>query len=159
MKLLINRFIIPSLVLVAFLDQLTKHWVISSIKLGYQIPVIENFFNLTLTHNKGVAFGIFANFPDVVRTALLGVITLAAIGVLIMLLIKQYAHDTIAQFAISIILGGAIGNIIDRVRFGYVIDFLDFYLRNYHWPAFNLADSAICVGVITLIFRPGNLQK
>lgn len=146
--------------LVAALDQLTKYIVLLNISVTDQIPIIDGFFNLVLTFNRGVAFGMLAETHETLRVVLLSISTVLAIAVLFYLFFKEYRSDSIARIAISLILGGALGNIIDRLRIGMVVDFLDFYLNlesgAYHWPAFNLADSAIFVGVFVLLFRrPG----
>lgn len=142
------------LLVVAIADQISKMVVISNIALGERIEVIPGFFNLTLTFNPGAAFGFLANIEnDMVRHLLLSVFTLLALSVVFYFLIFDYYKDRVAQASLAMILGGAIGNIIDRIRFGSVVDFLDFYVSSYHWPVFNIADSAICVGVAILAFR------
>lgn len=142
------------LIVVAIVDQITKLMVVSNIALGERIQVVPNFFNLTLTFNPGAAFGFLANVEnDVARHVLLSFFTLLALLVVFYFLIFDYYKDSVAQASLAMILGGAIGNIIDRVRFGSVVDFLDFYISQYHWPVFNIADSAICVGVAILAFR------
>lgn len=144
------------LAMVAFvlgLDQVTKYFIEEYFAPGEILPVIGNYFNLTLTYNKGAAFGLFSNFSEFYRYFVLIVATSAAFIALIFFLIRDYRHDSVAQVGIAFIIGGALGNISDRVQFGHVIDFLDFYYGDYHWPAFNVADSAICVGVFLLIFR------
>ena len=138
---------------VVALDQWTKLLVLRSFQPGEIRPVIEGFFNLTLAFNKGVAFGLFADFSDGLRYALLGGTAALAIGAVLYFFKREYAHDPVGRAALVLVLGGAVGNIIDRVRLGMVVDFFDFYLGEYHYPAFNIADSAICVGVVVLIFR------
>ena len=127
--------------------------VLSQFRLGEIKPIIPSFFNLTLVYNPGVAFGVFSDLSDAVRIAVLTATTGIALLAIGYFLFSQYRHDIIAQAALAMITGGAIGNIIDRVRLGEVVDFLDFFIANYHWPAFNIADSAICVGVCILLFR------
>jgi signal peptidase II len=121
------------------LDQTAKALVLARIPLYQAIPVIEGLFNLTHVLNPGGAFGFLAGQGPVVRHLLFGVATFLAVG-----LILYYFHRTPREYralsaAFALILGGAIGNLIDRLRFGQVIDFLDFYLGPYHWPAFNIA--------------------
>jgi signal peptidase II len=140
-------------VVVVALDQWTKLLALRSFQPGETRPVIEGFFNLTLAFNKGVAFGLFADLADGVRHVLLGVTAALAIGAVIYFFVREYAHDWVGRTALVLVFGGAVGNIIDRVRLGMVVDFFDFYLGQYHYPAFNIADSAICVGVVVLIFR------
>lgn len=139
--------------LVVVLDQTTKLAALNSFEPGDVRPVVEGVFNLTLAFNRGVAFGLFADFPDGIRYLLLGLSACGALAAVVYFFVREYAHDVIARGALVLVLGGAVGNIIDRVRLGVVVDFLDFYLGEYHWPAFNVADSAICVGVFILLFR------
>ena len=138
---------------VAALDQLSKLMVLRSIKEGESITLIPNFFDIILTYNKGAAFGLFANLPDGTRQITLGVATFLALVVISFLLLKEYKDDLFAKICLSFILGGALGNLIDRVFLGKVVDFLDVYIGAYHWPAFNIADSAISVGVTILIIK------
>ncbi len=142
-----------SVMLVAFLDQWTKFLIVSALTLGERIEIIPGFFNLTLAYNPGAAFGMLGDLPDGTRQLVLGAVTVLALLVVFYFLAKDYYHDLIAQAALGLILGGAVGNIIDRVRLGVVVDFLDVYVQSYHWPSFNVADSAICIGVAILIFR------
>ena len=132
---------------VVALDQATKALVMARIPLYHSIPVIEGLFNLTHLLNPGGAFGFLASQGPVVRQLLFVAATFLAMG-----LILYYFHRTpgghrALAAAFALILGGAVGNLIDRLRFGQVVDFLDFYLGRYHWPAFNIADSAITVGI------------
>jgi signal peptidase II len=139
--------------LVLGLDQLTKQIIVSSLSRGDRIEVIPGFFNIVLTYNPGAAFGLFAGYPDGLRTIVLGIATTFAVGLVLYFLFFEYNRDPFGQAALIMILAGAAGNIIDRIRYGEVVDFLDFYLGAYHWPAFNVADSAICIGVAFIIFR------
>ncbi len=138
---------------VIVLDQLTKIWILGAFSYGEVLEVIPGFFNLTLVMNPGAAFGIFAGLPTVTRRIVLGVVTLIAVILVVTLLRKEAKDDTYAQVGLYMILGGAFGNLIDRFRFDAVVDFLDVYLGTYHWPAFNVADSAISVGVTILLIR------
>ncbi|RMD87380.1 MAG: signal peptidase II [Candidatus Dadabacteria bacterium] len=137
--------------LVTALDQYTKHIILEHLAPGETITVIPSLFNIILTFNKGAAFGIFSNMPDGHRTIILGMATISALAVVAYLLVKDYKGNLWGQIALSMVLGGAFGNIIDRIRLGMVVDFLDFYIGAYHWPAFNLADSAITAGICILI--------
>ena len=145
-------------------DQLTKTMVSSYVNTGETIPIIPGCLNLTLTYNRGVAFGLLADAPEGSRQLLIAGLTVLALGVVVWLLVKDYREHLGAQFALALIIGGAIGNVIDRIRFGHVIDFIDAYYGYRHWPAFNLADSAICVGVVLLFLisffsRPAPLPR
>jgi len=142
-------------------DQITKWWATDLLSSG-RITVIKNFFYLTLVHNRGAAFGIFPG-----RNILFIVLSLLTIAALIFFYRSFFSGSSLARISGGLILGGAVGNLIDRFRFNYVVDFLDFQFGSYHWPAFNIADSAICVGVTLLIItvllskktNPGSGEK
>lgn len=143
--------------LVAGLDQLSKYLILQTFTEGEVKTIIPNLWNVTLAFNRGAAFGLWASLPPGWREAVLGLTTLAAVAVVVVLL-KQPAYQTFrSQIALAGILGGAIGNVIDRIGRGAVVDFLDFYIADSHWPAFNVADSAICVGVFVLILFSGKV--
>jgi signal peptidase II len=138
---------------VTILDQATKSWITQSMRLHESIPVIPNLFSFTYIRNPGAAFGLLAGSSNAFRTVFFGVTSLLALALLVTILVRLPDKDWIGQISIAGILGGAIGNLIDRLRFGEVIDFLDVYVESYHWPAFNVADSAISVGVVCLIIH------
>jgi signal peptidase II len=147
------KIVVGWLVVILFLDQLTKVIVDRTIPLHESIPVIDGLFSLTYVRNTGAAFGIFAGSHEAFRLPFLILISVIAIGFIFVMLKRLHEREVGLTTALAFILGGAIGNLIDRVLHGEVIDFLDFYWSNYHWPAFNLADSFITVGVaITLYF-------
>jgi signal peptidase II len=146
---------IVSVVLV--LDQLTKYVVETRIRLYDVIPVIPGFFNLTHVRNRGAAFGILANLPGAWRSAFFITVTIAAVVVIAVLIRKT--HERLLVIAFSLIAGGAVGNVIDRVRYGEVVDFIQWYVRSYYWPSFNVADSAISIGVGLLAIDMLFLQK
>jgi signal peptidase II len=133
------------------LDQATKLYVDARFALYESVPVIAGWFHLTYIRNKGAAFGIFAN--NAVRIPFFIAVSTIAMLVILWYLRRLRAEQHLAAFALSLIFAGAFGNLIDRVRLGEVIDFLDFFWRHHHWPAFNVADSAICVGVALLIWE------
>ncbi len=145
--------------LVVLLDQLTKYWV--STRLGYgEARAYTGFFNLVLAHNRGAAFSFLAGAGGWQRVLFIG-IALVAI-VVISALLARHAGNRLFCLALALILGGAIGNVLDRIVLGHVVDFLDFHFAGWHWPAFNLADSAITVGAVLLVvdgFRPGARRK
>jgi signal peptidase II len=137
---------------VLVLDQITKALITRSLGLHESVVVIEGFFSLTYIRNPGAAFGVFADRTDGFRTLFFLAISIFAIGLLLYFLVKTSRRDRLSLIAISMLFGGALGNLVDRVRLGEVIDFFDFYVGSYHWPAFNVADSAITIGISLLIF-------
>jgi len=139
------RVFILTAVICLVLDQLTKIYIDSNFALYESLTVIENFFNITYVRNPGAAFGILSD--SAVRIPFfISVSVIAGIGIL-WYLRKVDSSDHWQHFALGLIFSGAGGNLIDRVRLGEVIDFLDAHWYGAHWPAFNVADSAICVGV------------
>ena len=138
---------------VLLLDQLTKLWALHRLPPGLPITVIDGFFSLTLVMNPGLAFGMFATTPAGWRW-LVAFLSIGALGVLAVVGLRMLpGGGRLTPLALGLIFGGAVGNLLDRGRFGAVVDFLDFYWRGYHWPAFNAADSAITVGVALLALR------
>lgn len=138
---------------VILLDRITKLLVISRIPVAHEVSIIPGLFQLSHWENTGAAFSIFADSSSPWRTAGLIGFSVAACAVVCYLLWKRgYTLDLIA-ISLCLILGGALGNLWDRLRQGTVTDFLDFYIGNHHWPPFNVADSAIVVGAILLMAR------
>jgi signal peptidase II len=129
-------------------DQLTKWLVLSRFAPGEALE-LTGFFNLILVFNKGAAFSLLANAPGW-QTPLLVAFALGAALIVSVLLVRSAGRRTFCA-GLALILGGAIGNVIDRLRFGYVVDFLDLHAAGWHWPAFNVADSAITIGAALLI--------
>lgn len=134
--------------LVIGIDQATKLYVNKVMDLHSSITVVQNFFNITYMRNKGAAFSFLSNFNY--RIPFFILVSLVAIFVIISVIYKLRPDQKFAAVSLSLILSGALGNLIDRVRLGEVIDFLDAHWYEHHWPAFNVADSAICVGVFLL---------
>lgn len=134
---------------VIVLDHLTKWWVSASLDYQEAIPVLP-FFSLVLVYNTGAAFSFLADAGGWQRWFFIGVGALAT--VIIVRLLKRHAHEPRMAFALALVLGGALGNVIDRVILGHVVDFLYFHYRGFAWPAFNVADSAITVGAAVLIW-------
>ena len=133
-------------------DQVTKLCVDRWMQLHHSIPVIDGLFSLTYIRNTGAAFGIFAGSAAAFRLPFLIIFSLVAIGFVVTMLRRLPDNQTGLITALAFIIGGAVGNLIDRIAYGEVIDFLDFYWQSYHWPAFNLADSFITVGVLITVF-------
>ena len=132
---------------VLFLDQWTKGLITRTFDVHQSSTVMANFFDITYVRNSGAAFGLFASVDSSLKAIILN-----TVAILVFLVVSGYAlrtpHRSVRlQVGFALILGGAVGNLLDRVRFGYVVDFLDFSIAGHHWPAFNVADSAICIGV------------
>lgn len=141
---------------IVVLDQLTKAALRARLPLHDSVPVLAGFFDVTHVQNTGAAFGLFASFDHPLRSALLVLVALVVFAGVLFYALKTPASATLLQLALALVLGGAVGNLIDRVRTGSVTDFLLFYLGRHQWPAFNVADSAITVGVLLLawdVFR------
>jgi signal peptidase II len=139
--------------LLVAVDQLTKLYIHTNFELGEFITVIPGYFNITYVRNPGAAFGIFRESLGAFRSIFFLAMPPIAMITILAILRGVANNDRVQILALSAIFGGAIGNYLDRIRFGYVIDFLDFHLQNkYSWPAFNIADSAIVCGVIVLLF-------
>ena len=132
----------------ALLDQLAKYWIDASLRYG-EVRPYTGFFNLVLTYNKGAAFSFLAGAGGWQRVFFTAVALIAI--VVIGILLKRHAGEPRFSSALALILGGALGNVIDRIVLGHVVDFLDFHIAGWHWPAFNLADSAISIGAVLLI--------
>ena len=136
------------------LDQLTKWWALSNLQLAVPEPVLP-FLNWLLLFNPGAAFSFLAQGSGWQRW-FLTVLGLAA-SVYIVWLLRKSLGDQMLCWALSLILGGALGNVLDRIMYGAVVDFIDVYYANWHWPAFNIADSAICIGAVLIIW--GEIRK
>ena len=134
-------------VLVVIVDQLTKLWIMKNFALYEQQNIIPGFFNLVYVTNTGAAFGFLAGGKSWLRQVFFIGVAIVALGVIVFAYGHLKKQGRLFVYALGLIAGGAIGNLIDRLRFGSVVDFLDFYLGSYHWPAFNAADSAITIGV------------
>lgn len=138
---------------VFILDRLTKWLVIRHIVLEDNVPVIPGLFRLTHLENPGAAFSLFADSPSALRTGLLIAVSVTALAVVAILLWFRRNSFNLTTVALALIMGGALGNLWDRLSDGKVTDFLDFYIGAHHWPPFNLADSAIVVGALLLMLR------
>lgn len=139
--------------LVVLIDQLSKAIILKRLPLHDSISVIPGFFNLTFIFNPGGAFGFLANQHSSLRHVFFLGVTSMAICFIFFLYRKIHRSHVLLSTALALIIGGAVGNLIDRLRFEKVIDFLDFYLGRYHWPAFNVADSAISVGMVIFVYH------
>ncbi len=139
---------------VILFDQWTKQIVLNRFQWGESVSVIDSFFAFTYVRNMGAAFGILHNAPSYFRDPFFILIPILALVIITAVLAKLKANQKLTAVALSLVMGGAVGNLIDRVRFGYVVDFLDVHWKEiYHWPAFNIADSCIVVGVCYLFIQ------
>jgi signal peptidase II len=144
-----------ALVLVV-IDQVTKGIVARHVTLYESVPVIRGFFNITRIHNKGAIFGTFSQTGNTLVFALLTAASLAALGFVVYYFFKTPSTDKLMKIALTLIMAGALGNQFDRLVRGHVIDFLDFYVGQAHWPFFNAADSCITIGaclMLVVLFR------
>jgi len=135
-------------IIVIIADQITKFWIIDKIMLPPRIITINEYFNIVLTWNNGISFGLFNN-DNKINALVISSIAIVIILFLIRLLSK--AETKKLNIGFGLIIGGAVGNIVDRSIYGAVMDFLDLHIGTYHWPAFNIADSSITIGAIILI--------
>lgn len=134
------------LIVVLGLDQITKMMVISSFSLYEKVVVLPGFFNLTYVTNRGAAFSMLAAVDSPWRHYFFIAVSSIAVILLTVLWLRVHEKAPGQGWGLALICGGALGNLVDRIRFGAVIDFIDIHWHGYHWPAFNIADSAICVG-------------
>ena len=142
------RWLLLSAAVVA-LDLATKAWMSAAFRYG-EVREVTGFFNLVLVHNTGAAFSILADAGGWQRWFFTAIAV--AIAVAIVLMLRRNAGNRLLSAALALVLGGALGNLHDRVRFGHVVDFIQLHAAGYYWPAFNVADSAICVGVALLLW-------
>ncbi|MDK9703323.1 MAG: signal peptidase II [Sulfuritalea sp.] len=142
--------------LVLILDQISKAWILDSFR-HMERQSVTSFFNLVLVFNPGASFSFLADAGGWQKWFFVGLALVISLWLLSLL--RKHAHERLLPAALSLILGGAIGNVIDRLRFDAVVDFLDFHLAGYHWPAFNVADSAITVGVALMLLHQFRFGK
>lgn len=138
-------------------DQLTKTYVHGHLHLFDEHKIIPDFFNIVYVQNRGLAFGLFQNKIGPYSTLIFLIITLVALGIIIHLFFKTDRKAVLLPMALSLVLAGALGNLIDRLHWGFVVDFLQLYYRSNYWPTFNVADMSITAGIILLVidsFRP-----
>ncbi|HYB98458.1 MAG TPA: signal peptidase II [Candidatus Limnocylindrales bacterium] len=138
--------------LIFVVDQWAKSRIVSEFQLGESRPVIPDFFSLTHVRNRGGAFGLLADLPPIYGQLLFVVFAMVTVALLAWMLRRTPRQDFSQRLALTSVIGGAIGNLYDRIRFGEVVDFLDVYVGAWHWPAFNVADSFITIGVVLLFW-------
>lgn len=139
--------------LVILADQIAKSFILKHLPVHQSVNVIEGFFDITHVRNPGGAFGLMANMNAAARTFVFLFLSSMAVGLLFYLYKKTPRTHSFLAAGFAMIFGGAIGNLIDRVRFGNVVDFLDVYIGRHHWPAFNIADSAITIGILIFVYH------
>ncbi len=140
-------------VIVLAFDQLTKWYIRQTVSLYESIAVIDSLFHITHVRNSGGAFSLLANSSDAVRLPFFLLVSVIAIAVLLFFVRRVRPEQHVLLLALALILGGALGNLVDRIVYGQVTDFLDFHWRSYYWPAFNVADSCITTGMLILLFH------
>jgi len=136
---------------IILLDRATKLVIIQTLRLGQGIPVIPGFFDIVFVLNPGAAFGFLATLSEEVRNPLFILISILAVVLIVFYHTRYLRSHRLVSVALGLVLGGAVGNLIDRLYYGMVVDFLDVHAGPYHWPAFNVSDSAISVGVGLMI--------
>ncbi len=139
--------------LVVLCDQVSKALILKNLPLHHNIAVIAGLFDIVHVHNPGGAFGLMAGMGSGLRTVVFLFISSLAVGLILYFYLKTPPTHRLLAIGFALIFGGAIGNLIDRLRFGIVVDFIDVYIGTYHWPAFNVADSAITVGIFIFLFH------
>ena len=149
-----SRFFFVAFAISLALDQISKTWVVATLDFKDRVSVIEGFFYLTHVRNPGAAFSLFADAPVEIRAPFFIVTTLIAIGMILSFFRKLSPGDRLSALALGLILGGAVGNLLDRLIYGAVVDFLRLQLWvGYSWPDFNVADSSIVIGVALLVLE------
>lgn len=157
------RHLLPLLLLMAAvvgLDQATKALLVRSLELHDSIPLVDGLLSISHVRNRGAAFGLLSDWDLPYQPLILSVLSIAALVAILLYFVRLPATARLPRLALALVLAGAIGNLLDRVRLGYVVDFIHVYWRQHQWPDFNVADSAITIGVILLVFdilRPSGL--
>ncbi len=154
-----NLFFLAFILFWLAFDQLSKYLVARNLNLYQVVEVIPGFFNLTRVHNRGAIFGFLGNSGSPLALIFLNAGALMAFSVVTYYFLKTPPEMVLTKISFALIISGALGNIVDRIFRGYVIDFLDFYAGNFHWPFFNLADSCITVGAILMIINVFRSEK
>jgi signal peptidase II len=141
---------------VFLVDQITKTIVVQSMSQHESIEIFPNIFNLTYVHNRGAVFGLGSNFSTPYLSWVLSILSILSLIIILAYFLRVKATNSRLYAGLALVLGGALGNLFDRLRNGYVVDFLDLHWYDHHWPFFNVADLSICIGVgLLLISMPG----
>jgi len=155
-KMVLNPLVLTTFFAIVVLDQITKWWIILNLPLGQRIPLLS-FFEITHIKNRGAAFGIFHDSSPLFRAVFFGIVTIVCVFLLVQWMGKTLPREKYLRFFLALTLGGAVGNLIDRVLFGEVTDFVHVFYqgatRLYSFPAFNVADSAISVGITLILVQ------
>ncbi len=138
--------------MILILDQMSKIWILKNIPHGTGRAVIPGLFNLTHVRNRGAIFGFFSQSGSPVVYVILTVASLAALSLVVFYFIRVPAQEKLLKITLALILGGALGNQVDRILRGFVVDFLEVYVKSFHWPSFNVADSCISIGAVLLVY-------
>ncbi len=149
------RRLLPLLVLmvgVVGLDQASKALLVHALELHDSVPLVDGLLSISHVRNRGAAFGLLSDWDLPYQPLVLAVLSIAALLAITLYFVRLPATARLPRIALALVLGGALGNLLDRVRLGYVIDFIHVYWRQHQWPDFNVADSAITVGVVLLVF-------
>ncbi len=146
-----NRFYILTLLILA-LDHLTKWWIRSGFDLHQSVEIVPRYLRIIRVHNTGVAFGLFADFQSAWKPYLLALMAVIAVVVIVIYSARMPSDRRLLQVALAVTMGGILGNFIDRIAHGFVVDFIEFHIRDsFYWPTFNVADSAITAGIALLL--------
>lgn len=146
-----KRYYILTLLILAF-DHLTKWWIRSEFDLHQSFDIIPHYLRIVRVHNTGVAFGLFAEFHSAWKPYLLALMAVIAVVVIVIYSARMPSERILLQLALAVTMGGILGNFIDRIAHGFVVDFIEFHIRDkFYWPTFNVADSAITVGIALLL--------
>jgi signal peptidase II len=149
--------------IVFFVDQLTKKIVMQAMVQHESIIVVPNFLNLTYIHNRGAVFGLGSNVTSPYLSWGLSILSVVSLGIILIYFLRLSVRNTRMYFGLSLVLGGALGNLYDRLRYGYVVDFIDMHWFEHHWPFFNVADMSICIGVglllISMSAKPDEIEE
>lgn len=148
-----SKIIVPVAASVYVLDRLTKQMILERFQPGDAVEVVKGYFDITYVQNLGAAFGILSMLDGGVRLPFFLVTTLVALGLLVYFVRKTGPDARLTLVSLAMIIGGAAGNLTDRLMYGYVVDFVDWHVGMHHWPAFNIADSGITVGIAILGFE------
>ncbi len=151
MEIFKKKWYLSLIAVIIVVDQISKFFIKGNLKLYDHVTIIKGFFEIIYVRNKGVVWGLFSNSKNHIIPTVITIISVIALITVIYIFIKTSKTCKLELISLSFILGGAIGNIIDRFSIGYVVDFIDIYIKSYHWPTFNVADSFISVGIILLL--------